>query len=159
MAREKPSNNSKSKQAINIKNKRASFEYLLLEKYVAGIMLMGSEIKSIREGKVSLQEAYCDFINGELFIKQMNIARYKEASYNNHEPLRERKLLMSKRELRKLRKKLEEKGLTLIPLRMFINERGLAKLEIALGKGKKLYDKRESLKEKAQKRDMERIRV
>ena len=121
--------------------------------------MTGSEIKSIRDGKVSLQEAYCDFQGNELFIRQMNIARYMQASYNNHEPQRERKLLLNKRELKKLKKKLDEKGLTIIPIRLFINNSGLAKLEIALGKGKKLYDKRESIKEKDQKRDVDRNRI
>ena len=158
MGKEKSKLTSKP-QLINIKNKRASFEYQLLEKYVAGIVLTGSEIKSIREGKVSLQEAYCDFMGNELFIKQMNIARYKQASYNNHEPLRERKLLLNRKELKKLKKKLDEKGLTLVPLRMFINDRGLAKVEIALGKGKKLYDKRESIKERDVKRDIDRNQI
>jgi SsrA-binding protein len=158
MGKDKGSKSSGS-QPVNIKNRKASFEYHLIEKYVAGIVLSGSEIKSIRNGKVSLQEAYCDFRQNELFIRQMNIARYEQASYNNHEPLRERKLLLNKKELRKLKKKLDEKGLALIPLRLFINMSGLAKLEIALGKGKKLYDKRESIKERDQKRDIDRNRI
>ncbi len=144
---------------ISIKNKKASYQYQLLEKYLAGIVLTGSEIKSIREGKVSLQEAYCDFRNGELYIRSMNIATYKQATYNNHQPLRERKLLLNKRELRKLKKKLDEKGLTLVPTKLFINNRGLAKIEIALGKGKKLFDKRESIKEKDTKRELARNRL
>jgi SsrA-binding protein len=159
MAKEKSSTKSGSPQIINIKNKKASFEYQLLEKFVAGVVLTGSEIKSIREGKVSLQEAFCDFRNNELFVRQMNIAMYKQASYLNHEPTRERKLLLNKRELKKLKKKLDEKGLTIVPMRMFINDRGLAKIEIALGKGKKLYDKRESIKERDQKRDIDRNRI
>lgn len=150
-------NKSKLPSSINIRNKRASFEYHLLEKYVAGIALAGSEIKSVREGTVSLKEAYCVFLNNELYIRQMNIARYRQASYNNHEPLRERKLLLNKKELKKLKKKVDEKGLTIIPLRMFINDRGLAKIEIAVAKGKKTYDKRESIKEKDQKRDIARL--
>ena len=150
-------NKSKLPSSINIRNKRASFEYHLLEKYVAGIALAGSEIKSVREGKVSLKEAYCVFLNNELHIRQMNIARYRQASYNNHEPLRERKLLLNKKELKKLKKKVDEKGLTIIPLRMFINDRGLAKIEIAVAKGKKTYDKRESIKEKDQKLDIARL--
>ena len=150
-------NKSKLPSSINIRNKRASFEYHLLEKYAAGIVLAGSEIKSVREGKVSLKEAYCVFLKNELYIRQMNIARYKQASYNNHEPLRERKLLLNKKELKKLKKKVDEKGLTIIPLRMFINDRGLAKIEIAVAKGKKTYDKRESIKEKDQKRDIARL--
>jgi len=144
---------------ISIKNKKASYEYQLIDKYVAGIILTGSEIKSIREGKVSLQEAYCDFRKTELFIRSMNIATYKQATYNNHEPLRERKLLLNKKELKKLKKKLDEKGLTLIPTRLFINDRGLAKIEITLGKGKKLFDKRESIKEKDTKRELARNRT
>lgn len=151
-----PTSKSDNRQHINIKNRRASFEYHLLEKFVAGIMLTGSEIKSIRNGKVSLQEAYCDFISDELYVLQMNISRYDQASYNNHDPIRNRKLLLNKKELKKLKKKLDEKGLTIIPIRMFINNRGLAKIEIALGKGKKLYDKRESIKERDQKREIDR---
>ena len=159
MAKEKAKISSGSKQIVNIRNKKASFEYHLIEKFIAGIVLTGSEIKSIRDGKVSLQESYCDFRNNELFIRQMNIARYQQASYLNHEPTRERKLLLNKRELKKLKKKLDEKGLAIIPVRMFINDRGLAKIEIALGKGKKLYDKRESIKERDQKRDIDRNRI
>ena len=159
MAREKKTTKSKNANFINIKNRRASFEYHLVEKYLAGIVLTGSEIKSIRDGKVSLKEAYCDFRQDELFIRAMNIARYKQASYNNHEPLRERKLLLNKKELKKLKKNLDEKGLTIIPTRMFINDRGLAKIEIALGKGKKLYDKRESIRVKDEKRDLDRNQI
>ena len=159
MAKEKSATKSGNQQIINIKNKKASFEYQLLEKFVAGIILTGSEIKSIRDGKVSLQEAYCDFRGNELFVRQMNIAMYKQASYLNHEPTRERKLLLNKRELKKLKKKLDEKGLTIVPVRMFINDRGLAKMEIALGKGKKLYDKRQSIKDKDQKRDIDRNQI
>jgi len=159
MAKEKSATKSGNQQIINIKNKKASFEYQLLEKFVAGIILTGSEIKSIRDGKVSLQEAYCDFRGNELFVRQMNIAMYKQASYLNHEPTRERKLLLNKRELKKLKKKLDEKGLTIVPVRMFINDRGLAKIEIALGKGKKLYDKRQSIKDKDQKRDIDRNQI
>jgi SsrA-binding protein len=159
MAKEKLASKSGNQQIINIKNKKASFEYQLLEKFVAGIILTGSEIKSIRDGKVSLQEAYCDFRGNELFVRQMNIAMYKQASYLNHEPTRERKLLLNKKELKKLKKKLDEKGLTIVPVRMFINDRGLAKMEIALGKGKKLFDKRQSIKEKDQKRDIDRNQI
>jgi len=121
--------------------------------------LMGSEIKSLRDGKASLQEAYCIFHGSELFVKSMHIATYKQAAQNNHEPLRERKLLLTKFELKKLNKKQAEKGLTIVPLRLFINERGLAKLEIGLGKGKKLHDKRESIKEKDIKREQQRSRL
>lgn len=141
---------------INIKNKKASFEYHLLEKFVAGISLQGSEIKSIREGKASLQEAYCTFLHNEMFIKNMNISPYKEATHANHDPKRERKLLLNRKELDKIEAKYQEKGLTIVPTRLFLNDRGLAKVEIALAKGKKLYDKREDIKQKDIKRDMER---
>jgi SsrA-binding protein len=120
------------------------------------MQLRGTEIKSIREGKAQLQEAYCYFSNGELFIKQMHIAQFSEGSYNNHVSDRERKLLLNKRELAKLVSKMEEKGLSIIPTRLFINERGFAKIEIALAKGKKLFDKRDSIKDKDIKRDLER---
>lgn len=142
---------------LNIKNKKASYEYSFLEKFTAGIQLTGTEIKSIRDSKVSIAEAYCHIKDGELFIKGMHIAEYDPASYNNHDPLRERKLLLNKGELKKLEKKLKNKGLTIIPIRMFINENGYAKLEIALAQGKKLHDKRNSLKEKDLKRDLDRI--
>ena len=141
---------------VKIKNKKASFEYFLIEKFVAGIVLTGTEIKSIRGGKASINEAYCAFSGDELFVRNMHIAEYDYGTYNNHDPKRERKLLLTKRELRKLKSKLNEKGLTLIPTFLFINEKGLAKLEIALGKGKKLHDKRETLKQKDTKREMER---
>ncbi len=141
---------------VRIKNKKASFEYFLLEKFVAGMVLTGTEIKSIRAGKASIKEAYCAFHKGELFVRNMHIAEYAYGTYNNHEPKRERKLLLTSRELDKLESKLNEKGLTLIPVVLFINEKGLAKLEIALAKGKKLYDKRETLKAKDSKRDLER---
>ncbi|MFY7829587.1 MAG: SsrA-binding protein SmpB [Flectobacillus sp.] len=146
----------KIEKSINIKNKRASFEYFFLETYTAGIMLMGTEIKSIRQGKVNLTDAYCVFLNEELFIRQMNISKYSEGTHYNHEPLRDRKLLLTKRELGKLQNKLKDQGLTMVPTRMYISDRGFAKIEIALAKGKKLYDKRETIKEKDVKRNMER---
>ncbi len=133
---------------INILNKKARHEYILLDNFIAGVMLTGTEIKSVRNGKVSLREAYCTFKKNELYIINMNIAEYSHGNIFNHEPKRDRKLLLSKRELKKLRVKTNEKGFTIVPVRMFINERGLAKIEIALAQGKKLYDKRESLKEK-----------
>lgn len=148
---------NKFEKHINIKNRKASFEYEFLDKYVAGIMLKGTEIKSIREGKVSLTEAFCFFRNGELFIKQMHIAPYVLATYYNHDAVRERKLLLGKKELNKLESKFEEKGLSIIPVRLFINDRGLAKLEIALARGKKLHDKRQNIKEKDAKRDLDRM--
>ncbi len=142
---------------INIRNKRASFEYELLERFVAGIQLVGTEIKSIRLGKASLVDCYCFFVRNELFIKGMNVAEYFYGTYNNHMPMRERKLLMQRKELNKLERKTKESGLTIIPLKLFMNERGFIKVEIALGKGKKQYDKRETLKLKDAKRDMDRV--
>lgn len=141
---------------IRIKNKRASFEYFILEKYVAGIVLTGTEIKSIRNGKASLADAYGLFENGELFIRGMHIAEYSYGTYNNHLAKRDRKLLLNKRELKKLFIKVKEKGLTLVPLVLFINERGLAKLEIGLAQGKHHYDKREDLKKKDSQREIDR---
>ena len=144
---------------LNIKNKKASYEYTFLEKFTAGIQLTGTEIKSIRDSKVSIAEAYCFIRKGEIFIKNMHIAEYDPASYNNHDPLRERKLLLNRQELKKLEKKLKNKGLTIVPLRMFINENGYAKLDIALAQGKKTHDKRDSLKEKDIQRDIDRHRI
>lgn len=141
---------------LSIKNKRASFEYFLTEKFTAGIQLTGTEIKSIREGKVNIVDAYCIFMGNELFVKNMHIAEYTFGTHNNHEPKRDRKLLLTKRELRKIASKTIEKGFTLIPTLLFINEAGLAKLEIAIAKGKKFFDKRESIKTKDVQRDMDR---
>ncbi len=143
--------------SINIRNKKARYEYTFLEKFSAGIQLLGTEIKSLRNGKVSIAEAYCHIKNGELYIKSMHIAEYDPASYNNHEPLRERKLLLKRIELNKLEKKLKNKGLTIIPLRVYINENGYAKIDIALAQGKKIHDKRDSLKEKDLKREIDRL--
>lgn len=143
---------------INIRNKQAGFQYELLDKYVAGIVLKGTEIKSIREGKVSLQDGYCYLNNGELFAKGININVYAQGTHYNHEATRERKLLLKREELRRLEGKVEEKGLTLIPTRLFINERGYAKVEIALARGKKLHDKRDSIKEKDIKRELSRVK-
>ncbi|MCK5839287.1 MAG: SsrA-binding protein SmpB [Bacteroidales bacterium] len=141
---------------IVIKNKKASFEYFLLEFFTAGIQLTGTEIKSIRLGKVSLREAYCTFINDELFVRSMHIAEYKYGTHYNHDPKRDRKLLLNKKELKKLYTKVREKGLTIVPVKLFINERGLAKLSIALAKGKHFFDKRESLKKRETKREIDR---
>ncbi len=146
------------KNTINIKNRKARFQYEILEKYTAGIQLVGTEIKAIREGKASIAESFCEFHNGELFTINMTIQEYSHASHFNHDPRSERKLLLTKRELRKLSKKVTNTGLTIIPLRLFINKRGLAKLEIALCKGKKLYDKRESIKKRESKRRLARIK-
>jgi SsrA-binding protein len=137
---------------INIKNKKASFEYAFIDKFIAGIQLTGTEIKSIREGKSNINEGFCVFQRNELYIRNMHVAPYFNGTYNNVEEKRDRKLLLNKRELDKLSGKLKDQGLTIIPLRLFINEKGLAKLEIALAKGKKLYDKRDDIK----KRDIER---
>ena len=148
---EKKSNNN-----INIKNKRAEHEYFLMDRLTAGIVLTGTEIKSIRNGKASLAESYCTFKGDELFVVGMHIAEYDKGTYNNHDPKRDRKLLLTDRELRKLKTKVQEKGLTIIPVLLFINEKGLAKLDIALARGKHYYDKRETLKTKDSKRDVEK---
>ena len=142
---------------INIKNKKASFDYEFVDTYTAGIVLTGTEIKSIRLGKASLVDTYCYFINGELWVKNMHISEYFYGSYNNHNARRERKLLLSKKELRNLQNEEKHPGVTIVPTRLFINEKGLAKLVIALAKGKKQYDKRQSLKEKDDKREMDRM--
>ncbi len=143
---------------INIKNKKASFEYHFLDKYIAGIVLTGTEIKSIREGKASLQHAYCFINRGELFVKEMNITPYSQAKHFNHDPKRERKLLLKKKELEKLEDKSKETSITIIPTRLFINDRGLAKLEVALAKGKKLHDKREDIKKKDIQRELSNVK-
>ena len=142
---------------INITNKKAGYEYELIDKFTAGIQLLGSEIKSIRAGKASIKESYCLFIKDELWIRNMDISEYAQASTNNHEPKRDRKLLLNKLELRKLRKKIDQKGLSIVATRLYISQRGFAKLNIALAKGKKIYDKRESLKNKDSKREMDRL--
>lgn len=152
------SKNSKFSGNIQIKNRRASFEYQFLEKYIAGIVLKGTEIKSIREGKANLQDSFCVFYGEELWVKEMHVSPFQQASFYNHDLKRERKLLLNKKELKKLKSKEEEKGLTIVPTRLFINERGYAKLEIALAKGKKLHDKREDIKEKDLKREMDRMK-
>lgn len=141
---------------VNIVNRRASYEYQFLDKYTAGIMLRGTEIKAIREGNVNMTDAFCTFHNEGLWLHNMHIAKFTEGTYNNHEPVRERKLLLNKRELKQLSKNSQEQGLTIIPIRVFISERGFAKVEIALAKGKKLYDKREDIKAKDQKRELDR---
>lgn len=141
---------------INIKNKRAYFEFEILEKFVAGIQLVGTEIKSIRNSKASIVEAFCRFAKDELYVVNMNISEYDFGNINNHAARRDRKLLLNRKELEKLQKKIKESGLTIVPLKLFLNERGIAKLEIGLAKGKKLHDKRETLKQKDDKRDMDR---
>lgn len=141
---------------ILIKNKRASFDYELMDFFTAGIVLTGTEIKSIRLGKVSLTDSYCIISNGELWAKGIQISEYFFGSYNNHVPRRDRKLLLTKKELRKLTRLTKETGFTIIPTKLFINDKGLAKLDVAVAKGKKTYDKRESLKEREDKREMDR---
>ena len=143
---------------INIRNKRASFDYEFLEEYNAGIILTGTEIKSVRAGKASLVDSYCYFDKGELWVKGIHIAEYRLGTYYNHEEKRERKLLLTRKELRKLERNVKETGLTIIPVKMFITDKGWAKLRIALAKGKKESDKRETLKLKDAKRDMDRVR-
>lgn len=143
---------------INIKNRQASYEYELLDKYVAGIVLTGTEIKSIREGKINLQDGYGYFNNGELFVKGVNISPYAQGTHYNHEATRERKLLLKRSELKKLEARSEEKGLTLVPTKLFINDRGFAKMEIALGRGKKMHDKRDSIKERDAKRELNKMK-
>ena len=142
---------------VNIKNKRATFDYELVETFVAGMVLTGTEIKSIRLSKASLVDTYCLFEGGELWVRNMHIAEYFYGTYNNHDARRDRKLLLNKKELQKLTRLTKETGFTIIPTRLFINEKGLAKLVIAVAKGKKQYDKRQSLKEKEDKRAMDRM--
>ena len=143
---------------INIKNKRASFDYIFTETFTAGIVLTGTEIKSIRLSKASLVDTYCTFINNELGVKNMHSAEYFYGSYNHHSARRDRKLLLDRKELRKLKQAVKNPGFTIVPIRLFINEKGLAKLAIALARGKHEYDKRESIKERDDKREMDRIR-
>ena len=139
-----------------IKNKKAAFEYHFLQTFTAGIVLTGTEVKSIRDGKANLSDSYCVMQNGELWVKNLHISEYKEGSYNNHEPKRQRKLLLNKKELEKIQSKLKDKGTTIIPVQLYFNERGFAKLDIAIARGKKLFDKRESIKEKDVRRQMQR---
>jgi len=143
-------------KSVNIKNKRVSHEYFLVQEYTAGILLTGTEIKSIRNGMASLADAYCSFTGTELFVRNMHIAEYTYGTHYNHEPKRDRKLLLTNRELKKLAVKVKERGFTIIPVLLFINEKGLAKLTIALARGKHAYDKREALKQKDHQREMER---
>src|SRR5215211_7613830 len=142
---------------MEIKNRSAYFEYFIDDKYLAGIMLTGTEVKSLREGKANFNDSYCLFQKGELYIRSFHISEYSHGTVNNHDPIRERKLLLNARELKKLEARIKkEKGYTIVPLRLFFNEKNLAKLEIGLGKGKKLHDKRESIKERETDREMKR---
>ena len=146
----------KPQQNISIKNRKASFNYELVERFVAGMKLVGTEIKSIRNGKVNLTDSYCTIIRGEMYVINLHIAEYELGTVNNHIAKRDRKLLLNKKEIEKLDKKVKESGLTIVPTKLFVNDRGLAKLEIALARGKKTYDKRETLKSKDAKRDIDR---
>ena len=146
------------KSNVRIENKRARFEYIILDRYTAGIKLFGTEIKSIREGKASLIDSFCAVEHGEMYVKQMHIAEYRFGSYANHEVKRDRKLLLQRREIRKLEKATKDTGKTIIPLLLFINEHGLAKMEIALCQGKHSYDKRESLRKADDKRQIEQLK-
>ncbi|MBQ2786407.1 MAG: SsrA-binding protein [Bacteroidaceae bacterium] len=143
---------------VNIKNKRATFDYLVVDTYTAGLVLTGTEIKSIRQSRASLVDTYCIFIGNELWVKNMHIAEYFYGSYNNHTARRDRKLLLERKELRKLQQDAKNPGFTIVPLRLFINEKGLAKLVIALARGKHEYDKRQSIRERDDKREMDRIK-
>lgn len=145
------------KSTIEINNRRAAFEYQFLDKLEAGIVLTGTEIKSIRQGKVNLSDAFCFFRKGELFVRSMFIGEYEYGTYFNHETRRMRKLLLRRPELRKLERRVKERGLTIVPVRLYLSERGFAKLEVALAQGKKVHDKRESIRDKDLKRDMQRV--
>ncbi len=147
---------SRFAKTIEVQNRRAKFEYQFLDTFTAGMVLTGTEIKSIREGKANLTDAYCLFLSDELFVRGINIARYEEGTSANHDPIRDRKLLLQKKELKRLSEKLKDTGLTLVPTRLFLSEKGLAKLNIALAKGKKLYDKRSDIQERDVKREMAR---
>lgn len=144
--------------SVNIRNRKASYEFSFIDTYTAGMQLQGTEIKSIREGKVNMQDAFCYFKGEELFVKQMHISPYAQGTHYNHVSDRERKLLLNKKELEKLNAKSQEKGLAIIPTRLFINDRGFAKLEVALAKGKKLHDKRDSIKDRDTKRELDRMK-
>ena len=144
---------------INIKNKRARFDYELLDTYIAGIVLSGTEIKSIRDGKAAISESFCEFNDkGELFVVNMQVDEYSHGTHYNHKPKAERKLLLNRGELKKLEKEVKNSGLTIIPLNLFLNDRGLAKMNIALARGKKLYDKRETIKDRDNKKNLDRIK-
>ena len=146
----------RKKSPVQIKNKKAAFEYFFIEEFTAGIVLTGTEIKSIRMGKASLVDTYCTIINGELWVKGMSISPYFYGSYNNHEMKRDRKLLLTRREISRLASATKQTGYTIVPTLVFINEKGLAKMDLALCKGKKAYDKRQTLKEKEDRREIDR---
>ncbi len=141
---------------MEIRNRSAFFEYFIDDKYTAGIVLTGTEVKSLREGKANFNDSYCIFLNGELFIRSFHISEYSHGTINNHDPVRERKLLLTRRELKKLESRIREKGYTIVPLRLFFNENNLIKVEIGLAKGKKLHDKRDSIKQRDTEREIKR---
>ena len=149
--------NNNHNNTINIKNRRATFDYEIVETFTAGIVLTGTEIKSIRQGKAGLTDTYCAVINGEVWVKNMYIAEYSFGSYNNHTTHRDRKLLLNRKEIRRIAKDVQQPGVSVVPLRLFINERGLAKLVISIARGKKQYDKRQSIKEREDKRTIDRM--
>ena len=155
MAKEKESRFAKT---VNIRNKRAGFEYEFMEKLVAGLSLQGTEIKSIRQSKVNMLDSHCGFVGDEMYVFNLHISPYEEGNIYNHQPMRQRKVLLKRREINRLKVKVEEKGLTIIPTRLFINDKGLAKLEIALARGKKLHDKRDSIKERDVQRELSRMK-
>ncbi|MCK9416875.1 SsrA-binding protein SmpB [Candidatus Dojkabacteria bacterium] len=146
----------KTKSKISIKNKKALFKYEVIESYIAGICLIGTEVKSIREGKISFSDSYCFFDGKELILKNFHISEYENGTFDKHEPLRDRKLLLTKKELRKLKEKVKDVGLTIVPIKIFINEKNIVKFDIALVKGKKQFDHRESIKNKDLKREENR---
>ncbi|MBR6264270.1 MAG: SsrA-binding protein SmpB [Prevotella sp.] len=148
----------RKKSPVQIKNKKATFDYFLVDVFTAGIVLTGTEIKSIRLGKASLVDTYCTIINGEMWVKNMSISPYFYGSYSNHEMKRDRKLLLNKREIRRLQEATKQAGFTIIPILVFIDDKGRAKMDIALAKGKKMYDKRQTLKEKEDRREMDRAK-
>lgn len=152
----KERNMPKAKSKVEIKNKKASFEYEFIEKFTAGIVLSGTEIKSIRAGKASLVDSYCYFVGTELFVRNMHVSEYWWGTFNNHDPKRDRKLLLTKRELNKLQRSTKEKGMTIVAVKLFISDNGYAKLDIALARGKKEFDKRQSIKEKDLRRENDR---
>lgn len=149
---------NKQKSHINIVHRKARFEYEFIDLYVAGMQLQGTEIKSIRENQVNLTDAYCQVHEGEVWVKELHISEYKYGTHYNHEPKRNRKLLLNKREIRKIEKEVQDAGITVVPTRLFVTDKGLAKLEIAVARGKKLHDKREDLKKRDDKREMDRIK-
>lgn len=144
---------------VDIRNRKAGYEYEFLDRFTAGMQLRGTEIKAIRQSRVNLAEAYCAFVGEELFVLNLHVGTYAEGSHYNHEPLRQRKLLLQKRELRRLRDNSQERGVTIVPTRLFISDRGFAKLDIALARGKKLFDKRESIKARDNQRELDRLRL